>query len=232
MNAIDPKMKVSEILKMYPETQSVFHSFNMKCAENNSDYADKTLEENIYEERVNFMDVFSRLDKIIHKPVTDTLSKLSGSMNRNPLADRRLNRLKANEEAFLKAVNYESSGNENFTQAGPQTGANMPELHTVNGIGKMFFGKFDRTGIDRKTYRTILFFSFLYFPIYPLGCYRVRFTGKWSEKSWIIYGEEKRLFVECIMAYLTGIFKNLALIILVFAVCIFIALILSVLHLF
>jgi hypothetical protein len=62
MNTIDPKMKISEILKTYPETLSVFRFFNMKCAEDDS-YADKTLEENIAIEQVNFIDVLFRLIK-------------------------------------------------------------------------------------------------------------------------------------------------------------------------
>ncbi|MDR1348830.1 MAG: DUF1858 domain-containing protein [Prevotellaceae bacterium] len=66
MNVIEPKMKVSEILETYPETLSIFRSFNMKCAEEDS-YADKTLEENIFIEQVNFIDILSRLDKTVHK---------------------------------------------------------------------------------------------------------------------------------------------------------------------
>ncbi len=73
MNAIDPKMKISEILKMYPETLNIFRFYNMKCAEDN-DYADKTLEENFVFEKVNFVNVLSQLDKIVHKqkPEIDT----------------------------------------------------------------------------------------------------------------------------------------------------------------
>ncbi|MDR3268181.1 MAG: DUF1858 domain-containing protein [Tannerella sp.] len=62
MASIDPKMTVAEILKQYPETVSVFQSFHMKCAED-KDYADKSLEENMSLEKVNFMDVFLLHDK-------------------------------------------------------------------------------------------------------------------------------------------------------------------------
>ena len=208
MNAIDPKMKVSEILTMYPETLSVFRSFNMKCAEDSS-YAEKTLEENLSIEIVNFIDVLSQLDKIVHKQKQEIKSLVneSAKMNENLLKDNKLNQLRANELAFLKAMDYESSGNENFIELGAQVRRNMPNLHTINGTGKKFFGKYDKAGADNQTYRTILFFTFLYFPIFPLGCYRVKFTGNWTEKSWIIYGEEELLSVECLTVYLMTIVK-------------------------
>ncbi|MDR1169596.1 MAG: hypothetical protein LBK97_02025, partial [Prevotellaceae bacterium] len=102
----------------------------------------------------------------------------------------KLHCLTAQEKNFLNAMAYEYTGNENFKFVGPQVGTGMPDLHTINGIGKKFLGKYDRAVADKKIYRTILFFSFLYFPVYPLGCYRVKFTGTRYEKSWIIYAEE------------------------------------------
>lgn len=65
MNVIDPKMPVSEILSLYPETVDVFRSFGMKCAYN-SEYAALSLEENFLTEQVNFMDLLRQLNKSIH----------------------------------------------------------------------------------------------------------------------------------------------------------------------
>lgn len=79
MQTLDPKMKVSEILKTYPETLSVFHFYNMKCAYD-SNYADKTLEENFIIEQVNFMDLLSRLNKVIN-PAKDTPSLVDTKIN-------------------------------------------------------------------------------------------------------------------------------------------------------
>ena len=79
-------MKISEILKMYPETLAVFRSFDMKCAEDDS-CADKTLEENLSVEQVDFIDVLSRLDKIVHKQKQETGSDKNPNKRLKPLND-------------------------------------------------------------------------------------------------------------------------------------------------
>jgi hypothetical protein len=210
MQSIDPKMTVTEILKMYPETLSVFRSFNMKCAEDNS-YAEKTLEDNLIVEQISFIDVFSELDKKVRvktqkQDIKPLLNKYEGT-GKNHSKNENLLNLHANEISYLRSVSYEWSGNENFIKVGHQVSMDMSELRTINGTGKKFFGKFDRTGTDKKTYRTILFFVFLWFPILPLGCYRVKSTGTWAEKSWIIYAEEKLLAVECLTVYIMRMFN-------------------------
>jgi hypothetical protein len=54
-----------------------------------------------------------------------------------------------------------------------------PSLFTFNGIGATFYGRrdYDR---NRETYVTTHWFVILFFPIFPLGAYRVRDSGSGS----------------------------------------------------
>ena len=65
MNNIAPQMPISEILRLYPETISVFRAFGMKCAED-SGLASLTLEENFMAEQVNFIELLGQLNKVIN----------------------------------------------------------------------------------------------------------------------------------------------------------------------
>ncbi len=89
MSTIDPKMRVSDILKLYPETLPVFSDFGMKCAEDDS-FAEKTLEENFIAEQINFMELLSQLNKVIN-PIKTSNSQASLSKKINfPFKDRQI----------------------------------------------------------------------------------------------------------------------------------------------
>ncbi len=59
---------------------------------------------------------------------------------------------------------------------GVDTKKNSPTLSTINGIGATFYGKRDYHKAS-DSYVTTHFFTFLFFPVIPLGAYRVVSTG-------------------------------------------------------
>ena len=61
MSTINLRNSIVEILTAYPETQVVFEKFNMRCA-HDEHFANKTLEENIIEDRQSFSEILNELD--------------------------------------------------------------------------------------------------------------------------------------------------------------------------
>jgi hypothetical protein len=68
---------------------------------------------------------------------------------------------------------------------GVDTKKNAPSLSTLNGIGATFYGKRDYHK-PSDSYVTTHFFTFLFFPVIPLGAYRVVSTGA---NSYRIFGK-------------------------------------------
>lgn len=68
---------------------------------------------------------------------------------------------------------------------GVDTKENSPTLSTINGIGATFYGKRDHHKAT-DSYVTTHFFTFLFFPVIPLGAYRVVSTGS---NSYRIFGK-------------------------------------------
>ncbi len=68
---------------------------------------------------------------------------------------------------------------------GVDTKQNSPTLRTVNGIGATFYGRRDYDK-SSNSYITTHFFTFLFFPVVPLGAYRVVSTGA---NSYRIFGK-------------------------------------------
>ena len=64
MDSINIRYSIVEILTAHPETLAVFEKFNMRCA-HDEHFANKTLEENIIEERQSFSEILNELDSAI-----------------------------------------------------------------------------------------------------------------------------------------------------------------------
>lgn len=81
-------------------------------------------------------------------------------------------------------------------------------LGTFNGFGLTFLGCFGDDGIS---YRTYYFFTALFLPVIPLGCYRISEGAyfaknhKYSTQSYKVYCNDRWRIFEIIDLYLKGV---------------------------
>lgn len=71
------------------------------------------------------------------------------------------------------------------------------KIHTVNGCGVKSFGHFRQNG---ETYVTYQFLSILYFPIIPIGAYRIRDL---SNDRYSVYGSVQSFSLEILSIYIS-----------------------------
>lgn len=71
------------------------------------------------------------------------------------------------------------------------------KISTVNGVGVKGFGHFRQNG---DTYVTYQFISILYFPIIPIGAYRIK---DFDDDRYAVYGSVQSFLLEILSIYIS-----------------------------
>lgn len=71
------------------------------------------------------------------------------------------------------------------------------KIHTVNGVGVRAFGHFRQNG---ETFVTYQFLSILYFPVIPIGAYRIK---NLDSDHYTVYGSVQSFSLEILSIYIS-----------------------------